>query len=253
VSIKVAEPGARGTPPLRLVELVAICSTRLNRFSCAGSTGRGLVRLAFPGDDGFQRPMSLIVGGPDWFSTTQFNIDARMAEGSTLTPADAPRLLRGVLEDRFKLKAHIEPRPFPVYALVRARADGALGPKIRPSTTDCPPLPKDAPAPPPGMPVETRCFGGTFRSGLIQSGKATIADLVRSLTNFNGDGRIVIDRTGLSGKFELDLRWSADPSQPSDDPPLVTAIQEQLGLKLEPRTEQVPAVIIDHAEQPTPN
>ena len=253
VSIKRAEPGARGTPPMAIAELVALCSARLNQYRCSGVTTRSLVRVAFPGADGVQLPMSQIVGGPDWIRTIQFNVEAKMAEGATLSLSDVPRLVRAMLEDRFKLVAHTEPRPFPVYVLVNARGDGSPGPQLKPSTTDCAPLPKDAPAPPAGMPVERRCFGGIFRPGTIQSANATMADLVRSLTNFSGDSRIVVDLTGLTGKFDLELRWSADPAQPSDLPPLVTAIQEQLGLKLEPRTEALPALVIDHIEPPSPN
>jgi len=160
-----------------------------------------------------------------------------------------------MLEDRFKLKAHVEQRPFPAYALVAARADGRLGPKMRVATSDCFPAPRDLPSflPPAAVTAVQRCFNGARGAGAINAPNYTMDDLARSLTQYGGTGRIVVDRTGLSGKYEMDLRWSADVSQPSDDPPLVTAIQEQLGLKLEPRTEMLPAVVIDHIEQPSPN
>ena len=227
----------------------------VNRFNCSGATTRGLVRIAFPGDDGTELPMSQIVGGPDWMNTMQFNIAATTAPGATLTPAQARGPVRVLLEDRFKLRAHMEARPFPVYALVKARNDGSLGPQLRPFTTDCAPMPKEAPSlpTPRGFPNERPCYGGISRAGTILSFNATMKDLARSLTTFNGDNRIVVDRTGLSGKFELEVRWSTDAAQASDQPPLVTAIQEQLGLKLEPRTEALPAVVIDHVEQPEPN
>src|SRR5262245_24496692 len=98
VSIKQAVPGARGTPPLSLAQLVTICTMRDNRFSCAGATTLGLVRTAFPYEDGSLRPTSQIVGGPDWMKTLQFNIDARTPPGVTMTPAQAPGPLRALLE-----------------------------------------------------------------------------------------------------------------------------------------------------------
>ena len=254
VSVKPAQPGAPGTPPLSLASIFAICTMRNNRFNCAGATTRALVRMAFRTPDGIEPPMSQIVGGPDWINTLQYHITAETAPGVTLTPAQAAESLRALLEDRFKLKAHVESRPFQVYALVKARGDGSLGPQLKPSTTDCAPLPKGASTPPRlANPDRKMCYGGISRPGTILSFNATMASLASSLTNFNGEDRVVVDRTGLGGKFELDLRWSPDPTQASDLPPLVTAIQEQLGLKLEPRTEPLPAVVIDHVEQPTPD
>ena len=94
-------------------------------------------------------------------------------------------ILRALLEDRFKLKAHVEHRPFPVYALVKAQTDRALGPSMRLSTTDCPKLPSDAPSPPPGMPAWSRCFLGVFRLSRITSGVLTIEGLVRNLNDLN--------------------------------------------------------------------
>jgi uncharacterized protein (TIGR03435 family) len=132
----------------------------------------------------------------------------------------------------------------------RTASGETIGPKMRPSTADCFPAPRDMPTPP----VQSaRCFSGIFRSGTIAAPNSTMDALARNLTQLGGADRIVVDRTRLTGKYEIDLRWSPDVTQPSDDPPLVTAIQEQLGLKLEPGNEQLPAVVIDHIEQPSPN
>lgn len=253
VSIKPAQPG-RGVPPLIVGE--SLCTGgRGRRISCPGITVRGLVRLAFQTSD-MPLLLSQIVGGPDWIATAQFSIDTSFtAEPS---PSDIrlhfPTLLRSVLEDRFKLKARVEPRPFPVYVLVRVRKDGGLGPSIHPSTTDCPKLPADLPqmflSPPSSG---QRCFLGEYRPGRIRSGAVTLDDVARNLTNQHMTDRIVVDRTGLTGKFDVNLRWAPDIAQQSDDPPLVTALQEQLGLKLEPRMESLPAIVIDSVEQPSPN
>lgn len=193
------------------------------------------------------------MGGPDWVTTMQVNITATMAPGETMTPEQLPVAVRALLADRFTLTAHTELRPFPAFALVIARNDGRLGPKLNPSTRECFPPPRDMPAPPAGRAGGPRCFGGTFRSGTIAAPNLTMDALARHLTQIGGVDRLVVDRTGLTGKYEIDLHWSADPTQPSDDPTLVTAIQEQLGLKLEPRNEQLPAVVIDHIEPPSPN
>jgi uncharacterized protein (TIGR03435 family) len=191
---------------------------------------------------------SQIVGAPDWVNTLQVNVDARTASGEAITAAQLPAALRAMLEDRFKLKAHTELHPFPAYALVIARKDGRLGPKLRPSTADCFPAPKDMPMPP--VP-SARCFTGIFRSGTITAPNLTMEVLARDLTQFGGADRIVVDH-GVGGSYDgSSLVRGRDAA--SDDPPLVTAIQEQLGLKLEPGNERLPAVVIDHIEQPSPN
>ena len=249
VSIKPADSGARGTPPIRLAQTVSFCTFNAGRFRCAGDTPLTLLRIAFQ-TDGVLFPPSQFIGLPDWATTKQFTIAATVASGDTVTTAQIGPVVRRMLEDRFQLKARVEQRPFPAYALVVARPDGRLGPKLKPSTADCFPTPPDFPALPAGVP---RCFSGVSRAGAISAPNYTMSELVRRLTQYGGAERIVVDRTGLSGKWEVDLHWSADVSQPSDDPPLVTAIQEQLGLKLEPRTEQLPAVVIERIEPPSPN
>jgi uncharacterized protein (TIGR03435 family) len=251
VSIKPVQAG-RSAPPLIVAE--SLCTDGGGRFGCPGVTVRGLVRIAFQNPD-HPLLLSQIVGGPDWIATSQFSITATFATTTTLSNVrqQLPTLLRSLLEDRFTLKAHSERRPFPVYALVIARKDGALGPSIHPSTTDCPTLPPDAPTPPRAMPASSRCFFGIFRSGTITSGVLTMDGLARNLTTIAAADRIVVDRTGLTEKFDVNLHWAPDIAQQSDDPPLVTALQEQLGLKLEPRTELLDAVVIDSVERPSAN
>ena len=252
VSIKLGQPG-RGVPPLFIGESMCTAGRGL-RFNCPGATLRGLMRLAFRTPD-TPLLMAQIIGGPDWAATSQFIIEASFVREPTASDIrlQLPMLLRALIEDRFKLKAHVERRPFPVYALVKARNDGALGRSIRVATTDCPKLPGDAPPPPRGMPASSRCFLGVFRNGTITSGALSIEGLVRNLNDLNMTDRIVVDRTGLTEKFDLDLHWAPDITQPSDDPPLSTALQEQLGLKLEPRTEPLDAVVIDSVERPSAN
>jgi bla regulator protein BlaR1 len=254
VSIKPAVPGAPGTPPLFILDTTTMCTTRANKFNCAGTTARALIRVAF-GVDGRMLLPAQVAGGPGWLATEQFTISATTASSEPRKPDEMAALIRSLLEDRFKLQSHTERRPFPVYALVKARKDGSLGPQLRPSTTDCAALPKDAPSlpAPRAFADQPICFTGVFRAGTISSPKTSMDGLARSLTSNGGTDRVVVDHTGLSGNFEVDLKWSAEVSQPSDLPPLFTAIQEQLGLKLEPMTELLPALVIDHVERPAPD
>lgn len=156
-----------------------------------------------------------------------------------------PALLRGVLEDRFSLKAHVERRPFPMYVLVTARNDGRLGARLRPSVTDC------------GAVVCGQ------RNGTLLTRAATMTRLADILTSYVD--RPVLDRTDLAGTFDVDLDWAPgtrigsgvnapiDTVTVVDGSSLFTAIPEQLGLKLERRNEPIDLVVVDHIERPTPN
>jgi uncharacterized protein (TIGR03435 family) len=187
-----------------------------------------------------------------------------------IIPPAVLTMLRNLLEERFQLRARLETREYPQFALVLARQDGSLGPGLRRRTVPCTtravgklgelfgPLPS----------TRTQCGGRTDRGMLLSTG-ATMADLVWALSRpelVPGVGRIVVDRTGLAGTFDIDLRWTPDsafadrsqtaastPSLADNEPPLFTAIQEQLGLKLERTKGPVEVLVIDHVEQPTPN
>jgi uncharacterized protein (TIGR03435 family) len=215
-------------------------------------------------------PRSQVVGGPDWIATSQFEITAVLntaVERENFSPR-LPALLRPLLEDRFNLKTHVERRPLQVYALVSAFDDGRLGPQLREVATNCAPVPSDAasklPVPATAVPIEKVCWGGNFQMGNIRAGALTMRALAAYFTNASLTDRIVLDRTDLMGHFEVDLRWSPTPlgavaapgaanSDLLDQPSLFAALQEQLGLKLEPRTEVIDVLVIDHVELPTPN
>lgn len=145
-------------------------------------------------------------------------------------------MLAAILVDRFHLKMHIETKTLPVYELVVAKD----GPKLTASTN-----------PPPGP------FGRmNVRGTDIAATGLTLAELAGNLS-FPLD-RTVIDKTGLTGRYDFRLRWTADTvaadSAAADAPPnLFTAIQEQLGLKLQPGTGRVETLVIDHVELPTEN
>lgn len=181
-------------------------------------------------------------------------------------------MVQSLLADRFHIKVHFEKRELPVYALVVAKG----GPRLKASAP--PPETSDAPAtaPPPPSPNEPlhRPAGGGMMmrmggNGVEMTASAfNISRLASILTNQpDTEGRVVIDKTGLTGKYDFDLRWTpamsmamkgmdngahASTDQP-DAPGLFTALEEQLGLKLEPSRGQVDVVVIDHIEAPTAN
>jgi uncharacterized protein (TIGR03435 family) len=194
---------------------------------------------------------SQIIGGPAWTGSERYDITATIGSelatrpASELTPLQ-PLLLRSLLEDRFKLKAHWETRNLPRYALVLAREDGRLGPQLHRSSADCS--------------ADFSACATTARQGLYASGGTPLS----SLSNYLASAvvqQVVVDRTGLEGRFEIRLEWAPDQAssvgrgdtatQPADKPAIFTALQEQLGLKLEAERGPVDVVVIDHVERPT--
>jgi uncharacterized protein (TIGR03435 family) len=241
---------------------------RNGRFTARYHTLKELIRVAY------NLTESQVLGAPAWLDVERFDVLAT-APG---TP-DSPRglitptvqsMLRALLEERFQLKARLEPREVPLFALVLARQDGALGPGLRRRTTPCTLRPVGelgelfGPLPAP----RTQC-GGRTAPGMLLSTGGTIGDLVWALSRpelVPGVGRIVVDRTGLTGTFDIDLRWTPErpfidstqsaaalPAADGSEPPLFTAIREQLGLKLERTRGPVDVLVIDRVERPTPN
>ena len=202
--------------------------------------------------------------GPSWIDEARFDINARTPAGSRVE--QVPDMLRALLADRFQLAAHTETRETSVYALVRVRADGPLGPQLTRSSLDCskPGASRGgAGGPGAGAAIETpQC--GTISNvdangAVMRGGGRSMADLAGNLT-----GRVnrdVIDRTGLSGTYDFVLRWTPENFQnpagnagPSRDGTLIfTALQEQLGLRLEAQRGPVEFLIIDRVERPTPD
>jgi uncharacterized protein (TIGR03435 family) len=197
-----------------------------------------------------------IIGGPSWMNTERFDIVAK-AEGNPSTDVfrDQARLmLRTLLADRFRLTLHHETRELPIHALVIARRDGKLGPQLRPSKlADCLGAPKPSPASDSNTAMP--CGGGFARTGHVAGRASEFPGLVTTVSNVAD--RPVVDRTGLTGTFDWDLQWTSDRSLSSasdrspDSVSLFTALQEQLGLKLEPTRGPVDVLVIDHVERPT--
>ena len=224
--------------------------------------------------------MSRVIGGPEWIDSALYEINAKATTPWQRSPDGPPRelflMIRSLLEERFKLKTHMETRELPVYELVLARPDKTLGPQLRQSTTDCDALIaafQAGSAPPARQPNEPPPCGAMRGPARILAGGIPMAQFANMLTlvmaDANGpagrdDARVVIDKTGLSGRFALTLAWTPEripeapppPAIPPIDPNgphLVTALQEQLGLKLQPARSRMEVVVIDSVEQPTPD
>jgi uncharacterized protein (TIGR03435 family) len=224
------------------------------RYTATNVTLRMLVKTAYGVHD------DQIVGGPDWFATERFDITAK-AEGNPPTSVfrDQARLmLRQALADRFTLVIQRERREIPVYALVLERDGGRFGPQFRRSNErECAGPAKGVPANPaaaepiPDMP----CGSGFSRSAHAGARALDFSTLVTSLSTWTD--RLVVDRSGLSGKFDWDLQWtpdalSADATRPSGLS-IFTALREQLGLKLESQRGEVEVLVVASAQRPEPD
>jgi len=209
-------------------------------------------------------------GGPSWVANDRFDIVAKMeGDPAPVAPGAGPDPLmlamRTLLTERFKLVTHKETRELDVYALTRARPDGKLGPAIKPSTTDCAALMAGrrggGPPPPPPDPNGPVVCGLRGSIGRISMGGFLVSEFARSLQGLAG--RLVIDRTGLTGPHDLELTFAQDrpngplppgvelPPVDPNAPNLFTALQEQLGLKLESTKAPIEVLVIDSVEQPT--
>jgi uncharacterized protein (TIGR03435 family) len=241
---------------------------RSGRFTARDHTLKALIRAAY------NLTESQVLGAPGWLDVDRFDVLAT-APGTPdsprgIIPPTVRAMLRNLLEERFRLKARLEPREVPLFALVLAREDGALGPGLRRRTAPCTRRAVGELGELFGPPktVRTQC-GGRAEPGLLLLTGGTIGDVVWALSRpelVPGVGRIVVDRTGLAGTFDIDLRWmperpfidatqsaAATPMVDSSEPPLFTAIREQLGLKLERTRGPVDVLVIDRVERPRPN
>jgi uncharacterized protein (TIGR03435 family) len=218
----------------------------------------GILGGAYPSETGEY------IGLPDWMTRERYDITTKPAPGTTA--AQRRQMMKNLLTDRMKFVAHDETREETVYNLVVARADGKLGPQIK-TRPDCRAEAAAArgrqQAPPPiGQPLQIDIMsvcGMRIGQGLIESGGTNMQQLARQLRG--ASGRMVDDHTGLDGWYTLTLKYApasarqatAGAPDPADAPDIFTALQEQLGLKLEPARRQVQVVVIDHVERPTEN
>jgi len=196
-----------------------------------------------------------IVGAPDWLRTDRYDVVAK-APGKP-TDDEVRAMLRTMLKERLRLAVHIEQRDVPVYALVVVRT-GYNG--LKPFTQDCDAIraaretavKSGTPPAPPALGTAPPC--GYSWSTAIYSGGITMETVASMLGGIAG--RAILDRTGLTGRYEFTLRFAppgATTTQPDDPPDLFTALQEQLGLKLDAQRAPLDTLIIDHVERPDEN
>ena len=195
--------------------------------------------------------MYLISGGPSWVNSKGFDLDAKALPGEgadkvKLTEEQRRAMMRALLAERFHLKAHIESRLLPVFDLIVAKG----GPKIQPL---------EAPA---ADSEDAKKRGSMyFEPGHLKAQWYKIASLAEELSYMIE--HTVIDKTGMTGDYNIDLSWTPDselaaaPDKTATGadpkPSIYASVQEQLGLKLVPNKGQVDTLVIDHAELPTAN
>lgn len=239
-------------------------------------SGDGMVRFMFAPDGlsanglpvkmliGFAYNMKdfQISGGPAWIDSERYDIEAKMDESTIaalkkLTPEQALEqrrlMVQSLLLERFNLKVSHSTKDLPIYALVVAKN----GPKLTKSA--------DAPAGPGGPGPRSRV---RFGVGELNATGAPISTLIDSLAR--EVGRTIVDKTGLDGRYDFTLHWNSDrqslsaagpadasqgpaPSQDSSGPSIFTALQEQLGLKLESQKGPVETLVIESIAKPSEN
>ena len=277
-SVKPSNPNPDPANPLSMIALML--PQPGGRFTATNTPLCMLIMAAYE----LQQEAQL-VGGPPEPLAAKYDITAKTEGGTTIGPKELPPLLRALLSDRFKLKAHTESRELPVYDLVLARKDGRLGPDIKPSKSDCAKADEIAAEQGAalaqgdlskvlGGSVTVPCTilpnvaGGPLNMSMHGDGQEMkqIVDLLTQLT-----GRSVRDKTGLTGRYDFDMKMdlqavlalakrmganipSAAANIPqSDGSSLTTALNEQLGLKLDSVRAAVNVVVVDSVEEPTPD
>jgi uncharacterized protein (TIGR03435 family) len=245
-TIKPAAPGADDGVTLRPG----------GRFSATNITLKDLIGGAYV------MPFFRILGGPPWLDSIHYDIEAK--PDTPVKESDRRVMLQALLAERFQLKLHRQTRELPIYALVLARRDGKLGHGITESKEGgCSPS-ELSPIPEPGKPLKLTCGTVLTAPGEFKAVAAPVNRLAGLSHLFT---RLIVDKTGLTGKYDITLQWSpespatafqqdASRTAPLPDiagPSIFAAFQEQLGLKLIPSKGPVEIIVIDHAEEPSEN
>ena len=185
-----------------------------------------------------------LVDDPAWARSARYDITALTGRDEFLSVAQMRPLIQRLLADRFQLQIAREQRVMQTYALMRVRAD-ALGPNMRPVTIDCTSPDRRDPA------LNKNPCGFRTSSGTV-IGTAVLMPMLTSLLDARL-GTLVTDATGLRGQFDVTLQWTPDGGTAPDGVSIFTAVQEQLGLKLDPRRTAVDVVAVKRLERPTEN
>jgi len=254
----------RAQEPLRAFEAVSIrrstnpdtdfsFGTRPGgRYVLVNASIISLVRAAYPVES------SEYIGGPDWLRNERYDVTAIGPAGTER--ADIEPMLRTLLAERFHFKGRYETEVRAVYNLVLARGDGKLPPGLRRIDIDCEAR-RDANVRGDKPPELPRLPSGILPCSIamsysdavtVRSGGRTMAEFAQiPLTAMTE--RVVVDKTGLEGYYEFEVKFTEKPEADTDLPSLFTALQEQVGLKLESARAPVRVFVIDHIERPTEN
>jgi uncharacterized protein (TIGR03435 family) len=217
------------------------------RFTATNVPLMLLIRLAYA------IPEFRIANAPDWVRADRFDVSATIGEAASRERQNA--MLRTLLRERFRLVVRMEVREQPILILVRSRPEASLLPTLKRSPTDCAALTAAARSGTPQPPANRILCGVQRRPGGVSVGGMTMAQIAAELLTPEA-GRLVLDHTGLDGAFDFDLDFVPAAAQgvaASDAVTLTTALQEQLGLRLQPQRGPVEVLVIDSVEQPTPN
>ena len=219
-----------------------------SKFTATNFTARSLIQTAY----GFATPIST---GPDWMNDVYYNVEAKSdpsvdAQLAKLTDdqasAEKRHMLQVLLADRFHLQVHLETKECSVYAMTIAKGGSKLQ-QVKAADSDGPGQPTPAAA---GVDVQAHGSGQGLEFVVRSASMRAVVGMLASQVEAP-----VLDRTGLSGYYDFTLQfgrpWSAN--NPDSWPDIFTAIQEQLGLKLDRTRADVPNIIIDHIEKPTEN
>jgi uncharacterized protein (TIGR03435 family) len=239
----------RPAPPPDATFHVSVSSPpHSSRFEVTNLPIKALLQIAY----GFDAP---VVGAPDWVANTFYTIQARSDEAADARLAkltdnevrlEKRNAIRAMLADRFGLKTHLETRNTSIYNLVVLK--GGIKMQLVPPL----PPPDNGEAPPPSRPADVRAHGSQHGLEFVGSNASmrAIAGALSSMVEAP-----VIDQTGLTGTYNYTLQFGRDWSDHDPDswPSIFTAVQEQLGLKLEAAHESVPNLVVDHITKPTEN
>jgi uncharacterized protein (TIGR03435 family) len=228
------------------------------RFTATNASLRSLILRAYGIHD------SQLIGAPGWIATERFDVDARVETTPPGGPDALIPMVRTLLAERFRLRAHNETRELPAFVLTLARRDRRLGSQIRATEADCTRAMQLTAAeiraqaaiawPPCGM-VYVVSYLAAAATGLenktrVRRSGTSMKDFATTLqTNVD---RPVVDRTGLEGRFDVEYSFAAAPATAAaggNQPTLMVALEEQLGLKLEAQRTDVPVLIIDSVER----
>jgi len=210
-----------------------------------------LIRVAYA--SGTTLTPAQVIGGPAWIGSDRFDIVAK-AEGDLMfdvegrQPARVIAMLRTLIEDRFAVRVHAESRRMPAFALRRSRRDGKPGPELHGSTAECP---RYATGVVPASADPERWCGFRRGPGSVMARYVTMPEVATFFSGFAVVGRPVLDRTGLTDRYDLRVEFTDAPD--ADSGSLFTAIGEQLGLTFHSERATVPVIVIDRAERPVPD